>query len=159
MCPTAAIRTVGRDARCFRALRLWEHHVGTCRLLRAWLAVGRAAQQRRRALVAQAFRRWSVECRERERVREALRQILYRLSNRLAGAVVRTWCAAVVAAKDRRGRGAELAQRAILRAQALILARALQTYNMFCYQSLDAKEEWRIGSRLPYLSSIPIQRI
>ena len=148
MCPTAAIRTVGRDARCFRALRLWEHHVGTCRLLRAWLAVGRAAQQRRRALVAQAFRRWSVECRERERVREALRQILYRLSNRLAGAVVRTWCAAVVAAKDRRGRGAELAQRAILRAQALILARALQTWVEQSWEGRAVRHLLRVGWRM-----------
>jgi len=67
------LKALGRDARCFRALRLWQAHHRQAGLVRAWLAVSAAARLRRRALRLHALRLWSSESNDRKRRRGLLR--------------------------------------------------------------------------------------
>ena len=67
------LKALGRDARCFRALRLWQAHHRQAGLMRAWLAVSAAARLRRRALRLHALRLWSSESNDRKRRRGLLR--------------------------------------------------------------------------------------
>jgi hypothetical protein len=141
------LRVLGRGARCFRALRLWERHVGARRLWRAWRAVGHTARHRRAALSARGFRRWSAECSERRRIRELVRQMVYRMQHSTVAGAILTWRAVVAATRERRRRVQLLMDSAVVRAQSLLLARGLEAWVEWSWEGRVERQRQRAGWR------------
>lgn len=122
------LRGLGRDARCFRVLRLWERHIVTCRLWRAWRAVGDALRHRRTTLYSLAFQCWFTKSKERRRIRDLLLKIVARWRHRTVNAVMLSWRSITAAAKERRARVEEIVRWAVMRLQSLLAARSLESW-------------------------------
>eukprot|EP01043_Picozoa_sp_COSAG02_P060912 COSAG02_NODE_8064_length_2725_cov_1.835110_1_plen_703_part_10 len=122
------LRALGRDARCFRALRLWDRYIVTCRVWRAWRAVRHASHHRRAALSARTFQCWCTTCKERKRIQELGLRVCRRWRQRTVVAVVLSWRSFILTVKERRAHVEQIALSAVIRAQSLISARSLSSW-------------------------------
>lgn len=122
------LRALGRDARCFRALRLWERYVVMCRLWRAWRLVRDAMHLRRASLSARTLQGWRTHCNEQKRIRALVLQVLYRWRQRTVATALLLWRSFVNTINQRRVYVEQIALSCIVRLQSRLTARCLESW-------------------------------
>lgn len=122
------LRALGRDARCFRALRLWERYIVMCRLWRAWRLVRDAIHLRRASLSARTLKSWRTHCNEQKCTRALVLQVLYRWRQRAVAAALLSWRSFVDIKKQRRLQVEQIALSCIVSLQSRLTARCLESW-------------------------------